>query len=53
VKHLETAAANVHRVERIQHLEVVECLLQGVRARFSERFKVGKKLRKDKTFENY
>jgi hypothetical protein len=32
----------VRRVEKIQHLEVVECLPQGVRARFSERFRAGK-----------
>jgi hypothetical protein len=30
----------VRRVERIQHLEVVECLPQGVRARFVEGFRV-------------
>jgi hypothetical protein len=40
VKHLEIVAADVRRVERIQHLEVVECLPQGVRARFVEGFRV-------------
>jgi hypothetical protein len=46
----KTAAAGVRRVERIQHLGVVVCLPQGVRASPSERIRVGK-LRRYRTFE--
>jgi hypothetical protein len=43
VKNLETIVAGVRKVERIEHLEVVECLPQRVCSRFSERFRVGKR----------
>jgi hypothetical protein len=36
-REIKTAAAGVRRVKRLQHLEVVEDLPQGVRARSSQK----------------
>jgi hypothetical protein len=49
VRNWKTVVAGVRRVERLQHSDVVEGLLQGVHASFFlEELRVVRKLRKDR-----